>query len=321
MIVRRADVQAGIISLLLVAVVASSFLRLVHGSQATDERGAVAGARHVSLASPFTPTQATPPPIRLSDREPGANARSMYVVDVESGYPLYAFNADQSVPIASTTKLMTAVIATERYQLSEVATVSRQAALTNGSGIGLVVDEQISVDALMKALLIQSGNDAAMTLAEHMGLDTFVQRMNEKAAELGMTATTYKDPAGLNDEGRSSARDLGIIAAYALRNEVIQGVVRITNATVQSDDLKYSHELETSNRLIKSDNPLYLPEVTGLKTGFTPDAGHCLVASATHNGHQIVSVVLGTNDQSADASARESRKLLTLAFDTFQWSE
>ncbi len=259
------------------------------------------------------------PPRRISDRGPGIATRSAYLVDVASGYPLFELAADEAVPIASTTKLMTAVVVVESYQLSDVIEVSQTAASTIGSEIALMPGEKITVEALLKALLIQSGNDAALALAEPMGLEQFVEAMNRKAAQLGLTKTEYKDPAGLDDAGRSSARDLAIVAAYALRHPAIAGIVRLPEATIQSVDGQLQHHVKNSNRLILPDSPFFLPEATGLKTGYTPDASHCLVASAKYHGRTIVSVILGTVEQTAEASAKESRRLLTWGFEVFEW--
>lgn len=260
-----------------------------------------------------------PPPTKRNGSQPALATKAAYLVDTDSGYPLYSLNERESVPIASTTKLMTASVVVESYQLSDIVEVSQAAAATIGSEIQLATGERITVESLLKALLIQSGNDAALALAEHMGLEKFVQAMNTKAAELGLTGTHFNDPAGLDDSGRSTARDLAVIAAYALRHPAIAGIVRLPEATVTSVDGKFEHKVKNSNRLIQPDSPLYLPQATGLKTGYTPDASHCLVASATQDGHTVVSVILGTVEQTAEASAKESRKLLTWGFENFEW--
>ena len=259
------------------------------------------------------------PPTQEGTTQPTASAKAMVVYDVNSSYPLYEKNADEPVPIASTTKLMTAAVVLEHYDLDDIVTVSKEAATINGSEIYLVTGERIRVRDLLKGLLIQSGNDTAAALAEHKGKEQFVNWMNEMAATLGMLNTRYKDPAGLDDEGRSTARDLAIVATYDIRNPVIQEIVRMQRATITSVDGEQVHELVNSNRLIDPENPLYYQYATGLKTGFTPDAGHCLVASAEKNNHTIVSVVLGTTENSAEASAKESRKLLTWTFENFSW--
>lgn len=269
-----------------------------------------------------TPVQHLPPTLNEPSNEPYIQAKAVYLLDVDSAYPLYANNESAVVPIASVTKLMTAVVTRKLYKMDDIVTVSKTAESTIGSHIELRAGEQITVNSLLTGLLIQSGNDAAMALAEHIGSETeFVATMNEQAAFLGMKDTVFKDPAGLNDEGHSTAKDLGILAAYVLRDSVIRDIVRTSTTTIQSVDNKFSHKLETSNRLIKNDHPLYMSQVTGLKTGFTPDAGHCLVASAKHQGKELVSVVLHTGAQTPEASATETRKLFSWAFEVYHWTQ
>ena len=275
------------------------------------------GERRSSL--PSTDTTLSVPPIRTSTNDPNASARAMVVYDVQSGYPLYEKNAHDRVPIASTTKLMTAIVTLEHFDLQDTVTVSKEAAAEIGSEMYLTTGEQIRVEDLLKGLLIKSGNDAALALAEHGGIDHFISLMNDTAQRLGLTDTQFRDPAGLNDEGYSSARDLAVIATYALRKEKVQEIVRMERAVVTAVDGSQVHELENSNRLLRVDHPLYFQYATGLKTGFTPAAGHCLVASASQNGNTIVSVVLGTTEETAEASAKESRKLLTWALSSFSW--
>ncbi len=309
-----------LLALLVIGVVVTTLLRVIDTDREQDSVGSVAGSRstHTSFEE-FDGSGVTRPPQRLNDSVPSASAKALYVIDVGSAYPLYAQNEDAPVPIASTTKLMTALVVLEKLPLETIVTVSQEAAATGGSDIQLVWGEELTVDSLLKGLLIQSGNDAAMALAEHVGFGAFVEAMNIKAATLGMTDTLYHDPAGLDDTGYSTARDLGILAVYALRNDVIRSVVGLTDVTITSIDGRFSHRLETSNRLIKQDHPLFLATATGLKTGFTPEAGHCLVASASQDGHTVISVVLNTSEQTVEASAKESRKLLTWALDNFTW--
>ncbi len=262
------------------------------------------------------------PPTKLNDSTPPVQAKAVYLLDVASAYPLYAEHEREAVPIASVTKLMTAVVTRQQYALDEVVTVSKEAATINGSVIQLRTGETITVEALLTGLLIQSGNDAAQALAEHRGsAEAFIAAMNEQAAYLGMTDTVFKDPAGLNDEGRSTARDLGILASYVLRDSTIRSIVQTAATSIQSTDGRFTHQLESSNRLIKTEHPLYMAQVTGLKTGFTPDAGHCLVASATHQGNEVVSVVLHTALSTTEASAAETKKLFSWAFQNYAWQQ
>lgn len=309
--------QALVIGGLGIAVTLTTIWRLLpHGNVEASPAVFTSAAEQLTV---FDRSDVGEPPTKLNDSQPTASAKALLLIDVASGYPLYEKNADQAVPIASTTKLMTAVVALEHLGLNDVVTVPARAVSVDGSKIQLRTGEEITVESLLKGLLIQSGNDTANALADHVGYEAFMSAMNEKARELGMTGTRFMDPAGLDDTGHSTARDLGILGAYALRHDVIRGIVRLTEASVYSSDGRIEHRLQTSNRLIKSDHPLFMPDVTGLKTGFTYEAGHCLVASASQNGHTLVSVVLGTTEDTAEASAKESRKLLSWAFTNFSW--
>lgn len=309
--------QALVISGLGIAVALSTAWRLL------PHQETVASQRLIDLnptpLDVFSATDAHLPPIKLNTTEPSVSAKAVAVYDLSSGYFMHEENTEQAVPIASTTKLMTAIIALEQFQLEEIVNVTPRAVSVDGSKIQLRIGESISVEALLKGLLIQSGNDTAYALAEHMGYEQFLQAMNEKAQYLGLTGTHYADPSGLDDSGYSTARDLAILAAYALRFDVIRGIVRMPEASVFSADGSIEHRLQTSNRLIKNDHPLFMHEVTGLKTGFTYAAGHCLVASATRDGKTVVSVVLSTTEDTPEASAKESYKALHWAFANHRW--
>jgi len=251
--------------------------------------------------------------------KPNILAKNYILVDSNSLYVLAEKDSNIQVPIASTTKIMTAIIVLENYKLSDVITMSQNAATQIGSDVYLRTNEKITVENLLYALLVNSGNDAAMALAENIGLNNFINKMNEKAAYLGMNDTKYKDPAGLDDSGHSTAKDLAIITAYAINNETFKKIISTADITITSVDGKTSHKLENSNRLIKVDEPLFYNDSIGGKTGFTPDAGHCLVAAAKKDNHIIISVILNTLASTNDASARESKKLLEWGFDNYNW--
>jgi D-alanyl-D-alanine carboxypeptidase (penicillin-binding protein 5/6) len=266
---------------------------------------------------------------KIPEKKSGVKAPNIYannyiLFEINSKYPLIEKNAHVKVPVASTTKIITAIIALENYKLDDIVEISKNAASQIGSDVYLQTGEKITVNNLLYALLIQSGNDAAMALAENMkdgGLDNFVRKMNEKAKTLGMNDSDFKDPAGLNDAGVSSAFDLAIATAYALNNfGVFRDIIKSTEYNFTSSDLNHRiHDLKTSNRLIESDEPLYMNSAIGVKTGFTPDAGHCLVSAASVNGTMLVGVILHTIEEKNDSSARESKKLLEWGFDNFNF--
>lgn len=263
------------------------------------------------------------PPEKSSDvSAPNILAKSVLLLDLNSGYRMFEKNTQEKIPIASTTKIMTAIVVLENHSnnLEDEVAITYPMVAVEGSDIKLQVGEKISVNNLLKGLLIMSGNDTAYALAIHFGgKDKFVHEMNNKARYLGMKNTAYKDPAGLDDEGMSTAEDLAIAGTYAMRLEKFKEIVKTTNTIIASADGRIIHELKTSNHLLKNDDPYYYPNAYGIKTGFTYEAGHCLVSLATYNDHSILSVVLNTNEDTIFASAKESRKLLEWGFNNWTW--
>lgn len=265
----------------------------------------------------------TPPEIINNKLQPNIFANSYVLIDVNSFYTLTEKNSHSPVPIASTTKILTAIVVLENYNLSDIVTISQNAAGQIGDDVALATNEKIIVENLLYILLIKSGNDSAMALAEFYkdgGKDGFMKKVSQKADYLGMKDTKLLDPAGLDDNAKSTAYDLAIAASYAMRNKKFAELVNTTDKIVTSTDGKFQHELKTSNRLINpSEQQLYLSFANGIKTGYTPDAGHCLVSSAIKDGHQLIGVILHTNENTITASAKESKKLLEWGFDNFRW--
>lgn len=249
---------------------------------------------------------------------PLVNARQAILIDRDSFYILYEKDAYLSVPIASVTKLATALVVLERYKLDDVVTVPREATLVAGTKIGLKTGEKITVENLLKTSLIHSGNDATYALAYHGGsLQEFVGWMNEKAKTVGLKNTKFADPAGLDDSGHSTAFDLGILLARAFREDTVIKIVGTAKETVTSTDGVIRHELENSNRLVKEE--MYFQGIVGGKTGFTPVAGHNLVAAAERDGHMLISVIINTYEDTKEASARENARLLQWGFENHTW--
>ncbi len=263
------------------------------------------------------------PPERLSgSMDPQVGSKTAILIDVPSSYVMYGKNAEEKVPIASTTKIMTAIVVLDDFseRLGDIVTITYPMINVEGSDIQLKVGEKITVADLLKGLLIMSGNDTATALAIHFGgKEQFVTAMNRKAQELNLSNTLFKDPAGLDDEGYSTAHDLAVLAAFAMRHNQFREIVKTPEMTIASVGGEIIHELKSSNRLIKGDDALYYPYATGIKTGFTYAAGHCLVSAAQNNDHEILGVILNTNENSVTASAAESRKLLEWGFANWQW--
>lgn len=245
--------------------------------------------------------------------------KAAILVDGATNTVLYQENGEEPVPIASTTKLMTAILARQNLDLNKVITITKEATQIIGSDMNLRSGEAITVRGLLAGLLISSGNDAAYTFASDIGptVPDFVTKMNAMANKLGMKDTHYADPAGLDDTGRSTARDLAIIARAALRDSVLADLVRTKEMTVTSTDGSIRHDLKNSNRLVGEYD---YPGAIGLKTGFTPEAGHCLVAGAERDGHQLIAVILHTDAETITASAIEARKLLDWGWTNTVWS-
>jgi D-alanyl-D-alanine carboxypeptidase (penicillin-binding protein 5/6) len=257
--------------------------------------------------SPFPSTLETPSP---STQPPKIDAGSVALVDIDSGQVLFQRRAGKRRPIASTTKIMTALLVLEESRPKDIVTASGNAALQEGSILGLRQDEEITVRNLVSALLLQSANDAAVALAEHVAgsVSEFVDRMNARARELGALDTQFESPNGLDDRGYSTARDLAMMTVEAYRNETFAEVVSRLAVRIPSPDGEPRH-IQNRNALLW----LY-PDAIGVKTGFTSAAGFCLVGAAERDGLRLAAIVLGAPDEAfSDAAA-----LLSFGFETFQ---
>ncbi len=232
--------------------------------------------------------------IRLSE-PPAVTANAALVLDLDAGRTLFALHPDDPVSPASTAKIMTALVVLQHADLDAVATVSAHAAATGGSRMGLVAGETLTVRDLLVGLLLPSGNDAAVALAEHVaGSETaFVALMNQTAAALGLTATQFANPHGLDaPDQMTSAADLAQVAKAALAYPYFAQVVAQPSAQVAGRVLTNTNQLLGSYR-----------GADGIKTGTTEAAGECLVASVSRRGHRVLAVVLGSADRYADVTA------------------
>lgn len=237
----------------------------------------------------------------LAAEEPDISALAAILMDRESGRVLWAKEARRRLPIASTTKIMTALLALERGCEEDSVRVSRKAAETEGSSIWLERGEKKMLGELIYGLMLRSGNDAAVAIAEHIGgtEKNFVQMMNEQAAALGAGDTLYSNPHGLpGGYHYSTARDLGLITCRALQNERFRQVVATPTWTISWPGRPWDRVMGNQNRLLE----LY-PGGDGVKTGWTTEAGRCFVGSATREGWQLVCVVLNAPQMWEDAAA------------------
>lgn len=236
-----------------------------------------------------------------SSKEPVVNAPVALLMDSETGKILYEKNANNRVYPASTTKIMTAILALENRTLTDKATVSSNAVSSVPSGYShanLQVDEILTMEQLLYALLLPSANDAAIVIAEDIAGSTenFANMMNEKAKELGCKDTNFVNPNGVHDENHySTAYDLALMGQYAMKNETFRKMVSTVRYTLPVTN-KYDKEdriFVTTNRLVNSKSGQYYEYATGIKTGYTDPAKNCVVASAKKNDMELICVIMG----------------------------
>lgn len=244
--------------------------------------------------------------------EPNINSRAAIIYDRTSGSVLYGKNENEKRKMASTTKIMTAIVVLENSNLDNIVTVSSKAAGTGGSRLGLHKDDKISVRDLLYGLLLCSGNDAAVALAEHVGGDIsgFATLMNNKCDFLGLSSTHFVTPHGLDDDNHyTTAYELAIITNYALKNEIFYNYVGTKNYTVSINGKPKN--LSNTNELLGNLNGVY-----GVKTGFTNGANRCLVTAVKRDNMDLICIVLGANTKKD--RTRDSVQLIEYAFKNFE---
>jgi D-alanyl-D-alanine carboxypeptidase (penicillin-binding protein 5/6) len=246
--------------------------------------------------SPFPTSLVTPPP---STAPPRLTAPSAVLEDLGTGQILFTKSPHQRRPIASITKVMTALIALERLDPSTVVTVGADAAGQTGARLGLRVGEHITARNLLYGLLLSSANDAAVALADAVGgsVPAFVRSMNRRAISMGLRRTRFASPTGLDDRGYSTSEDLAAIVRAAFRDPLFAAVVRTRFWSIPAPSGP-ARRIQNRNALLW----LY-PGAIGVKTGFTSRAGFCLIAAAVRNGLAVVVVVLGDKAEAFDDAA------------------
>lgn len=235
---------------------------------------------------------------------PAVSARNMFIIDQASQTVLLQKSADQSVFPASTTKMMTALVVLDNFSLDQNITVTQSYPI--GQNVGFKPGETLTVEQLLYALLVQSGNDAAEILAENLpaGRQGFIDLMNTKAAQLNLVHTHFANPTGIDEPGHySSAADLARLASFALKKPEFARIVSTENTIVSN------HVLTNVNELLGK-----VPGVLGVKTGFTDGAGQSLVTLVDRDNHPVILVVLGSLDRFGD-----SEKLINWVYSNFKW--
>ncbi len=226
----------------------------------------------------------------LALEPPKITARSAVLLDRATGRILFGKNAHEQLPMASTTKVMTAVLALESGKLHQTVKVSEYAASVGGSGVDLEPGEEKTLEELVYALILRSGNDAATAIAEHLAgsVEKFAEKMTRRARELGATRTNFKNPHGLHHEDHyTTAYDLAVITAHACSLPKFREICATPEIKISWPGRPYHRLLRNQNRLLT----MY-KGADGVKTGWTTPAGRCFVGSVTREGWQLVSVVL-----------------------------
>ena len=232
--------------------------------------------------------------------EISTSAKACVVIDQYSGRILLEHNADTPLPMASTTKVMTALLAIERGNLDAPVTAGRNAFGVPGTSIYLSQGETLTLEQMLYGLMLASGNDAAVAIAEHIGgtVEDFCRLMTARAAELGCTNTVFLTPHGLPCEGHcTTARDLALIAREAMTHDIFRQIVSTTRAKIPWDGRDYDRVLNNKNRLLTT-----YEGATGIKTGYTRKAGRCLVFGAEREGMAVIGVVLNCPDWFGEAA-------------------
>ena len=241
----------------------------------------------------------------MAAEAPAVSAASAVLLDADSGRILYARNENEERAIASITKLMTALVAAEYLDdLSQTITIQKAWTGIEGTSLYLKAGEEISLETLLYGLLLHSGNDAAVALAAHCAgdVETFVGWMNQRARDLGMTGTHFSDPNGLGDEDHySTALDMARLGAACLKNPVVSQIVATKSIVLEG------RSFTNHNKLLWQ-----YEGCTGMKTGYTRQAGRTLVSSAERDGQKLVCVTLNDGNDWADHKA-----LLDYGFETY----
>ena len=264
-------------------------------------------ARPATLVDATTPAAGSRRPANLPD----IHAYSAILIDAASGQVLYETNADKALPMASTTKIMTALLFGEHVRDTDIITASPNACAVSDSSIHLLPGERMSGNDLLHAILMRSANDGCVAAAEHIAGSeaAFVDMMNARAAELGATHTHFANTNGLPDPDHyTSARDLALIARAAMQEPRIRAIVRTTYYKIHRSLNWRDVHLKNHSHFLG-----HFPGADGIKTGWTHAAGHCYVGSATWNGWELISVVLHSPDY-----VRETEALMKYGFLNFR---
>ncbi len=249
-------------------------------------------------------------PCNVEAQDINLSAEAAVLIDGDTGAIMYGKNHLEQRPPASTTKVLTAILAIEQGDLAEVVSISKRSAQTGEASINLLEGETITLENLLYGALLKSGNDACVAIAEGISptVEEFVGLMNLKAKLLGCTNTNFVNTNGLpHNNHYTSALDLAVITRYALNNPIFAQIVATPTKTIQWENSTRKKYIQNTNKLLT----IY-PGANGVKTGTTDKAGQCLIASATREGRTLIAVVLKSHNRYGDAS-----KLLDYGFNNY----
>ena len=225
-----------------------------------------------------------------------SSAKAMSVIEVNSGRELFKKDSNSKLAMASTTKIMTALVTIENCKnFDEIVKIDKRAIGIEGTSIYLTDKENLTVKDLLYGLILASGNDASVALASHFGrgdINNFVSMMNQKAIEIGALNTCFKNPHGLDEEGHfTTANDLAKITGYALKNDIFREIVSTKNKVIPGNEKVEARYLKNKEKLLTT-----YPDCIGVKTGFTDNAGRCNVSAVERDNMLVVCVVLNCPD-------------------------
>ncbi len=237
------------------------------------------------------------------------------LIDADSGRVLESENENERIEPASTTKIMTLLVAIESGKLSETVTISGHADRVGGSTCDLPEGKEVNLENLLTAMMMKSGNDAATAVAEHLGggEEGFADMMNAKAKELGMTNTNFLTPHGMHEEEHyTTVTDMAILARAAMKNSTFMEIVDRATYTLPENDREYP----TTNQLLDGESEYYYAYATGMKTGSTPEAKDCLVASASKDGMRLIALLFKYDD--GDDRWTDAKNLFDFGFTNYK---
>lgn len=225
---------------------------------------------------------------------PNVNANGFVLINADTLEVLHSGNAHKRLPMASTTKIMTALLLAEQNTPDKTVVTTKEMVTVEGSSMGLLEGDTVSYHALLAGMLLASGNDAANTTAIALGgsVDNFVKMMNDRAAKIGMTNTNFVTPSGLDaKEHYSTAYDMALLTATAMKNDAFRDMVKLKKITVNYGNPPYNRTLSNHNKLLSK-----YDYCIGVKTGFTTKSGRCLVSAASKDGCNVIAVTLNAPD-------------------------